>query len=98
MIKEYNIAAGVMAFSTTRKGGVSQGNYGEFNINEYCGDFAEHVAENRKILKGDFLDHYEFSFQLSGLSDCKMSGSYPVYVDKDNYVKAQFNGITRMLE
>ncbi len=28
MIKEYNIAAGVMAFSTTRKGGVSQGNYG----------------------------------------------------------------------
>ena len=50
MIKEYQVAAGVMAFSTTRKGGVSQGNYGEFNINEYCGDFAEHVAENRKRL------------------------------------------------
>ncbi len=48
MIKEYNIASGVKAFSTTRKGGVSQGNYGEFNINEYCGDNAEHVAENRK--------------------------------------------------
>lgn len=26
------------------------------------------------------------------------AGSYPVYVDKDNYVKAQFNGATRMLE
>ena len=36
MIKEYQVAAGVMAFSTTRRGGVSQGNYGEFNINEYC--------------------------------------------------------------
>lgn len=35
MIKEYQVAAGVMAFSTTRKGGVSQGNYSEFNINEY---------------------------------------------------------------
>ena len=50
MIKEYNIAAGVKAFSTTRKDGVSQGNYGEFNINEFCGDNAEHVAENRKRL------------------------------------------------
>ena len=50
MIKEYQVASGVMAFSTTRKGGVSQGNYGEFNINEFCGDNAEHVAENRKRL------------------------------------------------
>lgn len=48
MIKEYQVASGVKAFSTTRKGGVSQGNYGEFNINEFCGDNAEHVAENRK--------------------------------------------------
>jgi Fe2+ transport system protein B len=53
MIKEYQVAAGVMAFSTTRRGGVSQGNYGEFNINEYCGDFAEHVAENRKRLAAE---------------------------------------------
>lgn len=36
MIKEYQVASGVMAFSTTRKGGVSQGNYGEFNINEFA--------------------------------------------------------------
>ena len=50
MIKEYQVATGVKAFSTTRKGGVSQGNYGEFNINEFCGDNAEHVAENRKRL------------------------------------------------
>ena len=38
MNKEYHIAEGVTAFSTTRKGGVSQGNYSEFNINDYCGD------------------------------------------------------------
>lgn len=49
-------------------------------------------------MKGDFLNDYEFSFQLSGLSEQDMAGSYPVYVDKDNYVKAQFNGATRMLE
>ncbi len=50
MIKEYDIADGVLAFSTTRKGGVSQGNYAEFNINEYCGDSLENVAANRKAL------------------------------------------------
>ena len=55
MIKEYQVAAGVMAFSTTRRGGVSQGNYSEFNINEYCGDFAEHIAENRKRLAADHV-------------------------------------------
>ena len=32
MFKVYSIASGVKAFSTTRKGGVSQGNYSEFNI------------------------------------------------------------------
>lgn len=50
MVQEYQIADGVEAFSTTRKGGVSQGNYGEFNINEYCGDQEAHVVENRKLL------------------------------------------------
>lgn len=50
MIKEYHIASDVMAFSTTRQGGVSQGNYGEFNINEFCGDNPECVEANRKAL------------------------------------------------
>ncbi len=40
----------VLAFSTRRAGGVSTGKYGEFNINEYCGDDALHVAENRNRL------------------------------------------------
>lgn len=52
MIKEYTVADGVLAFSTTRKGGVSEGNYGEFNINEYCGDKPDHIAANRKLLAG----------------------------------------------
>lgn len=39
-----------MAFSTTRHGGVSEGNYGEMNINRYCGDSEEHVEANMKAL------------------------------------------------
>ena len=71
MIKEYQVASGVMAFSTTRKGGVSQGNYSEFNINEYCGDFAEHIAENRKRLAAELgitTDHIIMPHQVHGIS------------------------------
>ena len=39
-----------MAFSTTRQGGFSVGNYAEFNINRYCGDSEEAVRKNREIL------------------------------------------------
>jgi copper oxidase (laccase) domain-containing protein len=43
LLSYYPVADGVTAFSTTRHGGVSSGNYGEFNINEYCGDEAEAI-------------------------------------------------------
>lgn len=46
----YHIGEGVVAFSTTRHGGVSKGCYGEFNINAYCGDAPEAVHENREAL------------------------------------------------
>ena len=46
----YDLGEGVTAFSTTRHGGCSIGNYGEFNINNYCGDDASHIAENRRSL------------------------------------------------
>lgn len=46
----YDIAEGVTAFSSTRHGGYSQGNYGAFNVNLYCGDDPADIAENRKAL------------------------------------------------
>ena len=46
----YDFGPRVVAFSTTRHGGVSQGNYGSLNINSYCGDDMETVAENRRLL------------------------------------------------
>ena len=46
----YDIADGVTAFSSTRHGGFSQGSYGEFNVNQYCGDQPEAIARNRKAL------------------------------------------------
>lgn len=46
----YDICEGVTAFSTTRHGGHSTGNYSEFNINRYCGDAASCVRKNREAL------------------------------------------------
>ena len=40
----------VKVFSSTRRGGVSQGEYGEFNINPYCGDDLKAIEENRQSL------------------------------------------------
>ncbi len=46
----YSLGNAVTAFSTTRHGGFSTGNYGEFNINPYCGDSPDAVAKNRSAL------------------------------------------------
>ena len=46
----YDFSHDVVAFSTTRRGGFSEGNYGQFNINRYCGDNVEAIARNRQAL------------------------------------------------
>lgn len=65
----YHIGEGVVAFSTTRHGGVSKGCYGEFNINAYCGDAPEAVHENREALAcelGIQSDHIVLPHQNHG--------------------------------
>lgn len=46
----YQLADEVVAFSTTRHGGVSTGNYASMNINNYCGDSPSSIAENSSLL------------------------------------------------
>ena len=46
----YDMGAGVVAFSSTRHGGCSKGNYASFNINRYCGDAEEDIRSNREAL------------------------------------------------
>ena len=50
-LKTYDMGDGIVAFSTTRHGGVSTGtSYASFNINPFCGDDPAHVAANRELL------------------------------------------------
>ncbi len=46
----YDMAPGITAFSSTRQGGYSEGNYSEFNMNCYCGDDPSAIARNREAL------------------------------------------------
>ena len=46
----YDLGPRVTAFSTTRRGGYSEGNYGELNVNAYCGDSPEAIRKNRELL------------------------------------------------
>ena len=46
----YQLGKGVTAFSTMRQGGYSEGRYGEFNINRYCGDSEDAIRLNREAL------------------------------------------------
>ena len=46
----YKLSDDVIAFSTTRHGGASKGNYGELNINPNCGDDPAAITTNRQAL------------------------------------------------
>ena len=46
----YDIGPSVVAFSTTRHGGCSKGQYAAFNINRYCGDSEDDIRANREAL------------------------------------------------
>lgn len=52
-LQEYLLNDDVRAFSTTRQGGVSTGNYASFNINPYCGDEPQAILENRRLLSAE---------------------------------------------
>lgn len=81
MLKTWTISntSNLLAFSTTRKGGVSQGKYGEFNINEYCGDDSEHIAKNRQQLAeklGVAADHIILPHQVHGTEVGRIDGGF----------------------
>lgn len=49
-LEQYQFGDNIVAFSTTRHGGASKGNFGELNINPYCGDDPQDVNTNLKAL------------------------------------------------
>ena len=75
----YPLGDGVTAFSTTRKGGVSEGPYGELNVNSFCGDSIEHVLTNRRALcqtLGIGTDRLVLPHQVHGIESRDIAGEF----------------------
>ena len=79
----YDFGPEVKAFSTTRQGGCSEGNYGQFNINRYCGDSPEHIAQNRQAL-----------CQLLDIDDRHLLMPYQVHLTEVATIDADFLCLT----
>ncbi|HEY9551490.1 MAG TPA: peptidoglycan editing factor PgeF [Prevotella sp.] len=79
MISYYDTDPHFVAFSTTRQGGQSSGNFAEFNINEYCGDDPQAVQANREALATELgidTDHLIVPHQVHGIDLLPIAPEY----------------------
>lgn len=75
----YDTDADLLAFSTTRNGGIGQGNYARFNINEYAGDEPAAVKANRDALcrwLGIDADRLIYAHQVHGTEVCHITTDF----------------------
>ena len=101
MMTYHKLPDGVVAFSTTRHGGVSQGNYSEFNINPYCGDNLKAVEQNTALLANILFvpaKHIVLPHQTHGLEVRKINDNFFDWEDTEraNYLEGVDALITRM--
>jgi len=68
----------ISCFTTTRKGGHSEGHYASFNCSPYCGDAEEDVRKNQEILYNG-LPHRPKSLIIP----IQVHGTEMAWVDKD---------------
>ena len=88
----YDFGPEVIAFSTTRQGGYSEGNDGQFNINRYCADSAEAITQNRQTL-----------CQLLDINDSRLLMPHQVHLTKiatvdDDFLSLDSDGRQQRLE
>ena len=94
----YPLGEGVTAFSTTRHGGFSRGNYGEFNVNRYCGDAPEAIRQNRRLLSlklGVTDDRIVMSHQVHGVQIRKITLGF-LYASVDEQT-ARLEGVDALM-
>lgn len=79
LLHYYNIGTGVVAFSTTRHGGVSKGNYSDFNINRYCGDSLKAIGINNKAFADELnisTERIIMPHQVHGTDACRIDNDF----------------------
>ena len=83
LLTHYQLGSGVVAFSSTRHGGCSQGHYAAFNINNYCGDNPVAIQKNREAL-----------CQLLGIEDKRLLMPHQVHRAEVAYINTSFLDLT----
>lgn len=79
----YDFGSDVVAFSSTRLGGYSVGNYGEWNINRYCGDSTEAICRNRQAL-----------CEMLGIEDDKLLMPHQVHLTEIARIDEELLGLS----
>ncbi|MBR3011122.1 MAG: peptidoglycan editing factor PgeF [Prevotella sp.] len=83
LLTHYRLGTGVVAFSSTRHGGYSQGHYAAFNINNYCGDDPAAIQKNREAL-----------CHLLGIEDKRLLMPHQVHRAEVAYINTSFLDLT----
>lgn len=60
VVADWGVSSKVVAFSTTRKGGVSEGPYTSLNLGAHVGDDPLRVEKNRKLLLEQFPEYLQW--------------------------------------
>ena len=92
----YDMGERVVAFSTTRHGGCSTGNYAAFNINRYCGDSPDHVEANREALSwllGLPAQHIIMPHQTHGVGICRVDAPPTATLEATDAVMTDVAGL-----
>ena len=92
----YDFGERVTAFSTTRQGGCSTGNYAAFNINAYCGDEVAHIAANRQALStllGVPERHIIMPHQTHGTTVCRIDTPPTAVIEATDAVMTNVAGL-----
>jgi YfiH family protein len=63
---DWSAPKNVRAFTTTRRGGASTGDWSGFNLGARCGDDPDHVAQNRAMLDRDLPEPVQWLHQVHG--------------------------------
>lgn len=60
LVADWGVSSKVVAFSTTRKGGVSEGPYASLNLGAHVGDDPLLIKKNRALLLEQFPEHLQW--------------------------------------
>lgn len=72
----------IRAFTTTRAGGVSEGEHASMNLGRFCGDIPERVMRNREILRGFLPGDPPYLAQVHGIDVADLdAGTRPEKAD-----------------